>query len=81
VLFVLNFILNVSKLREDPQLQLGVSGVWTFETRNPRNSVRSSMFLAAVGSDNELRQEFHVAVIASIHFTPDGVSGHATSLL
>jgi len=31
------------------------------------------MFIATDAS-NELRQEFHVPLITSLHFTPDGVS-------
>ena len=33
------------------------------------------MFIAPDGRTNELRQEFHVPLITSLHFTPDGVSG------
>ena len=33
------------------------------------------MFIATQGTTNELRQEFHVPLITSLHFTPDGVSG------
>jgi len=33
------------------------------------------MFIVTQATANELRQEFHVPLIASIHFTPDGVTG------
>jgi hypothetical protein len=36
--------------------------VWTFDIA-PRNSVRSSMFIATEMREHELRQEFHVSVI------------------
>lgn len=32
-------------------------------------------------SRNELRQEFHLLVTTSLHFTPDGVSGYSATLL
>jgi len=39
------------------------------------------MFIATQATTNELRQEFHVPMTTSLHFTPDGVSGHFTALL
>ena len=33
------------------------------------------MFIATQATTNELRQEFHVPLTTSLHFTPDGVSG------
>jgi len=33
------------------------------------------MFIATEAARRELRQEFHVPVRTSLHFTPDGVTG------
>jgi hypothetical protein len=57
------------------------AGVWTFETRR-RAELRQEFHVCSNSGDgDDLRQEFHVPLITSVHLTPDGVSGHFTSLL